>query len=78
MCVNDFVEQVVGHFENGRFIHDVVDLDIIFHRQQWLDGYAPPEILVDLIQWLLNTNQWAQWMGEFDQIALITRHADVS
>ena len=71
LCINDFIYNYSGHFEAGRLVHDDIDVNIIYTRQYLLDGYAPPTILVDFIQWMQRNNLWLPWMGEFDQIALV-------
>lgn len=71
LCVNDFVYKHVGHFEGGKFIPDDIDLKVVYHRQHLIDGYAPPVILVDFIQWMIDNHLWLPWMSEFDQIALV-------
>jgi len=74
MCVNDFIDQYVGHFENGMWISDEIDVDIVYHRQYLLDGYAPPVILIDLVRWLQDMGLWVDWMSQFDQLALVKQY----
>lgn len=71
ICVNEFVEQQVGHFESGRFIPDELPTNYIYHRQYLLDGYAPPQIIIDLVMWMQQNDLWLPWMSNFDQIALV-------
>jgi len=71
LCINPFIESYFGHFEAGRFVADEWNDQVVYHRQYLLDGYAPPEIIIDFIIWMQQNNLWLPWMGEFDQIALV-------
>jgi len=76
MCINEFMDAALGHFEKGRFVPDEMIEDIIYHREFLEAGYWPPGIIVDLVKWMEDKNLWASWMGEFDTFAIFKRYLD--
>jgi hypothetical protein len=68
ICVNEFIDNYFGHFENGRWVCDEWDgNDIYYHREL---NYEPPVIIVDLIMWMVDKGWWVSWMKDFDRIIL--------
>lgn len=74
-CINEFVNNYCGHFEGGKWISDDLDDDIMYYIDEFNTyGIYPPDIIIDLIQWL-NTNMlWSPWMNNFSQIAILKRY----
>lgn len=78
MCINDFIEHYSGKFICGAWTPLPFDTDHVqYHRSQLDDGYAPPEIIVDVIRYLIDNKLWLDWMGNFDRIMITRKYMEV-
>lgn len=77
MCINEFIDGYVGHYECGRFIPDEMDGDVIYHREFLESGHWPPVMIVDVIAWMQSCGIWSEWMGSFDRIAILKQYVDM-
>lgn len=77
MCINDFINNYHGHFESGSWVPEPFDVDHVqYHLSDLQDGYLPPAIIVDVIQYLKINNLWVNWMANFDRIMITRRYID--